>query len=76
MQYIQALGQGCGCYLKTHRDLSVADPGFHRGRAPTLGGLGLGIVVAENCMKMKKFALRGGVHPLDPPMHKHAKIYM
>ena len=63
MQYIQALGQGCGCYLKTYRDLSVADPGFHRGRAPTLGRLGLGIVVAENCMKMKKNCTERGRAP-------------
>ena len=56
-------------------DLSVADAGFPKGRAPTPGGGGgyllFGLIFEENCMKWKNVGA-----PLDPPMHIHAKIYV
>ena len=46
--------------------ISVADPGFFPGGAPTPK---LGLICnffAENCMKMKEFGPLGGAHPWRP----------
>ena len=48
--------------------ISVTDPGFPRWGDQPQGGCHLlfGQLFYENCMKMKKMGLKGGVHP---PMH-------
>ena len=53
--------------------LSVADPGFSPGGAPTPKSAIIFQFFAENCMKMKEFGPPGGGArpwrpPLDPPM--------
>ena len=53
--------------------LSVADPGFSPGGAPTPKSAIIFQFFAENCMKMKEFGPPGGDArpwrpPLDPPM--------
>ena len=46
---------------------SVADPGFLRGANPRgSDNLLLGIIYAENCMKMKKIGLTGGARDAHP----------
>ena len=54
------------------RVLSVADPGFSPGGAPTPKIAIIFHIFAETCMKMKEFGPQGGraslAPPLDPPM--------
>ena len=53
--------------------ITVADPGFSPGGAPTPKSAIIFQFFAENCMKMKEFEPPGGGRPwrppLDPPMH-------
>ena len=63
------------------KTLSVADPGFSPGGAPTPKIAIIFHIFAENCMKMKEFGPPGGgarpwrPPPLDPPMTVECRIY-
>ena len=48
--------------------LSVADPGFSPGGAPTPKSAIIFQFFAENCMKMKEFGPPGGRTSLAPPL--------
>ena len=53
-------------YVKQNEQLTVADPGFSPGGAPTPKIAIIFHIFAENCMKMKEFGPRGGHVPGAP----------